>query len=196
MIHKLFAPALIGLASLGLVACGGSDESADAKTGWAGIAEKAREEISQEMATGNMDIGRREPGMPRAALSPQGDLVIDGATVALSDAQRELLLAFRTQLVDIAQAGAAIGIQGAALATNAMKEAAKAALSGDGASIDQRIEKEAEPLKIAAQALCDKLPALLESQRIAAEAIPEFRPYATMTEADVKDCTIDGKDKP
>ncbi len=193
---KFFAPLLLAFSALGITACSASDEPADARTGWAGIAEKAREDIREEMATENLDIGRSEPGMPRAALSPQGDLVIDGEKVALTEAQRERLLDFRARLVDVTQAGAEIGLQAAALATTAMKEAAKAALSGDSASIDKRMEKESGPIKLAAQALCKTLPGLLESQRLAAEAVPEFRPYATMTQDDVKDCNVDMGDQP
>ena len=192
MSHHAFAPLLIGLATLGLVACGGSNESANAKSGWAGIADEARAEIRKEMATENLEIGRRAPGMPRAALSPQGDLVLDGKTVALTDDQRQALLAFRTELAGVAEAGAEVGLQGAAIATTAMKEAAKAAFSGDKTTVEERIKGPAEALKASAQALCDRLPALLESQRIAAEAVPEFRPYATMDKTDIDDCNADG----
>lgn len=186
---KTFAPVLLALSSLGLVACGGSDEAADAKTGWAGIAEKARNGIREEMATKNLDIGEGVAGLPSASLSPQGDLVIDGKTVALTPEQRQRLLDYRSQLAAVAEAGAEVGIQGAAIATEAMKEAAKAALSGDKASIEERMKAQTDAIKVSAQALCDRLPALLEAQRAAAELVPEFKPYANMDEKDITDCT-------
>lgn len=188
---KSFAPVLFAVASLGLVACGGADQPTDAKTGWAGIAEKAQAKIREEMATKPLDIGKSAAGLPRAALSPEGDLLIGGEKVAVTPEQRALLLAFRTRLAGIAEAGAEVGIQGAAIATTAMKEAAKAALSGDTTSIEERMKEDAAAIKIAAQALCARLPALLEAQRAAAEAVPEFQPYATMTEKDVLECTVD-----
>lgn len=195
MIYKSFAPVLTGFAALGLAACGGGggDEAAGARTGWAGIAEKAQAEMRKEMATGNLDIGKPAAGLPRAALSPQGDLVIDGKTVAISAEQRQKLLAYRGKLAGVAEAGAEVGLQGAAIATTAMKEAAKAALSGDKTSIEERMKPQAEAIKVAAQALCDRLPALLDAQRAAAEAVPEFRPYATMDEKDINECTVDEK---
>ena len=193
MTHTAYAPLLIGLATLGLAACGASTESADGKTGWAGIAEEARAEIRKEMATQNLDIGQSQTGVPRAALSPQGDLVIDGKTVAINESQRALLLDFRTQLAGVAEAGAEVGLQGAEIATTAMKEAAKAAFSGDKTTVEERMKGPAEELKASARALCDRLPALLESQRVAAAAVPEFRPYATMDETDIKDCRTDSQ---
>jgi hypothetical protein len=189
---KTFAPALLALSSLGLVACGGSDQPAeDAKTGWAGIAQEARDGIREEMATQDLDITQGVAGLPRASLSPKGDLVIDGKTVTLTAAQRERLLDYRSQLAGVAEAGADVGIQGAAIATAAMKEAAKAALSGDSASIESRMKTQTDAIKVAAQALCDRLPALLESQRAAAEAVPEFKPYANMDEKDILECNTE-----
>ena len=192
MTAKRFAPLLI--ATLGLAACGASDPNASGKTGWDGIAEEAQAEIREEMATKNLDIGKGVPGLPSAALSPQGDLLIGGEKVALTDVQRQQLLDYRTKLAGIAEAGAAVGLQGAALATTAMKEAAKAALSGDKTTVEERMKPQTESIKRAAQALCDRLPALLEAQRIAAEAVPEFRPYADLGEKDITECNteVDG----
>lgn len=189
MNFKLFAPVAVALFSLSLSACGSSDP--DSASGWAGIAEKARAGIREEMATKDLDIGKGQAGLPRAALSPTGDLVIDGKKVDLSDSQRALLLSYRSQIAGIAETGAAIGIQGAALGVEGMKEAAKAAMGGDKAGLEARMEAKAADIKLAAQSLCDRMPALLESQRAAAEAVPEFRPYATMDEKDVMDCKVD-----
>ncbi|MCX7033899.1 MAG: hypothetical protein NT046_07995 [Arenimonas sp.] len=189
---KTFAPALFALSTLGLAACGSSDPAADdAKTGWAGIAEKAQAEIREEMATKNLDIGQGIAGLPSASLSPQGDLVLDGKTITLTPAQRERLVDYRTQLAGIAEAGAEVGIQGAAIATVAMKEAAKAAVSGDSASIEARMKDQTDAIKVAAQTLCDRLPALLEAQRAAAELVPEFKPYANLDEKDILECNTD-----
>lgn len=192
---KTFAPALLALSSLGLAACGGSDPAADdARTGWAGIAEKARDGIREEMAKNDLDITQGVAGLPRASLTPQGDLVIDGKTIVLTPAQRERLMDYRSQLAAVAEAGADVGIQGAAVATAAMKEAAMAALSGNQAEVEARIKAQTDTIKVAAQALCDRLPALLEAQRAAAELVPEFKPYAHMDETDIKECgaEVDG----
>ena len=189
-----FAPLLLALSAPALLACGGPAETESDKSGWAGIAETARAEIREEMATQTLDIGEGVKGLPRAGLTPQGDLVIDGKTITLSAEQRTKLLDFRTQLAGVAEAGAEVGLQGAAIATTAMKEAAKAALTGDKASIEERMKGSTDAIQASAKALCARLPALLASQRAAAEAVPEFRPYATMDEQDINECSaeIDG----
>lgn len=187
---KTFAPALLALSSLGLAACG-ADQPTDAKSGWEGIAEKAQAEIRKEMATQPLDIGKGAEGLPNAALTPEGELLINGEKVPTTPGQREKLLAYRSQLVGLAESGAVVGIQAAAVATDALKEAAKAALSGDKAGVEARIKPKAEAIEAAAQALCDRLPALLEAQRAAAEAVPEFAPYANMDEKDVLECSVE-----
>ncbi len=188
---RRFAPLVLAIAAPGLLACGGAADSDSDKSGWEGIAESAKAEIREEMATKNLDIGEGATGLPRASLSPQGDLVIDGKTVAISEQQRASLLAYRTQLAGVAQAGAEVGLQGAAIATTAMKEAARAALTGDKTTVEERMKGPTEAIKASAQALCDRLPGLLESQRAAAQAVPEFRPYATMDETDIEECSAE-----
>ncbi len=69
-----------------------------------------------------------------------------------------------------------------------MKEAAKAALSGDAADVEARIEAEAESIRAAANTLCGQLPALYAAQQELAAALPEFAPYATMEQKDYTDC--------
>jgi hypothetical protein len=188
-LDRRFSIPLLFAASLAVSGCGNAQEAAsESPGGWAGIAEKAQAEIREEMATKNLDIGKHTAGVPSAQLSPQGDLLIAGEAVALDSSQRELLLDYRTQLAGIAEDGAAVGLQAAELAGSAMKEAAAGLFTGDSKSIEERVLSESGKVEAAARALCDRLPRLLEAQRLAADAIPEFRPYATMTEEDVGKC--------
>jgi len=191
-LNRRFTAALLLTGSLALAGCGkAQDSSAEAASGWEAIAAKAQADVREEMATKNLDIGKRTPGLPRAQLSPQGDLLIGGEAVPLDDDQRALLLDYRTHLAGIAEDGAAIGLEAAGLAGKAMKEVAAGLFSGNASSIEDRVKEEAAKIEVAARALCDRLPLLLESQRAAADAIPEFRPYATMTEEDVERCGDD-----
>jgi hypothetical protein len=60
--------------------------------------------------------------------------------------------------------------------------------SGNPDRIEQRIEAEAEKIKASATKLCDRLPAMLDTQTRLAAAMPEFRPYATMDQSDIDEC--------
>lgn len=162
---------------------------------------KAMEQAKRELATKDIDIdhirvghGRHEEdnSLPKAAITPQGDLLIAGKAVAATPEQRTLLLDYRQQVVGIAEAGMDIGEHGANLGTRAAKEAIWGALTGkSGKEIEASIAPQTEQIKLAAMKLCQRLPGLLASQQKVAAVMPAFRPYATMTQKDVDDC---GKD--
>lgn len=164
---------------------------------------KARAELrTRDISIGHghgidVDVNGRHYGgsgkdLPDAAITPKGDLVVDGKPVPVTAAQRTLLLAYREQLVGVAEAGMAIGAKGADLAGAAVSEALGSIFGGgDKAQMKQRIETQAQALKNEAKVICTRLPGLLESQQKLAAAVPEFRPYADMTQEDVDDCASD-----
>lgn len=159
--------------------------------------ENARQEIAEaqhKLDTENMSLGDSRPGLPKAEVTPAGELFIDGKPVAMTPAQKALGLAYRTQLQGVASDGIAIGMEGARLGIDAAAAALKGLISGDGG---QAAGKQAEAIareRIQPQVarLCARLPALLQAQQAWAAAQPEFRPYATMDQSDVDDCKDKG----
>lgn len=150
--------------------------------------EQARSEVRKEINEKNIRLSADDEKLPRAEITPSGDLMIGGDKVAIDAGQRQLLLEHRRNVADVAGAGAEIGLLGAELATKAMGDAFKSVFGGDTESMEQRIEAEAARIESQAALLCDRIPALLDSQRALAESLPEFRPYATMDGNDVGDC--------
>lgn len=140
---------------------------------------KAMDEARSEIRTGNISISAESHDLPKAEISPQGDLLLD----------------YRGHVVGVAESGMDIGLQGADLAAKAMGEAFKGMFTGKSeAEIEKSIESEADGIKVAAVQLCDRLPAMLASQRQLAAALPEFAPYATMSEDDIDDCMDEDSD--
>lgn len=164
--------------------------------------DRALDEARKELATKNIDIngvnidvnGKHVrtggSGLPKAEITPAGDLLIDGKAVAINDAQRRQLLAYRGQIVGIAEAGMAIGSQGAAIAGTAISGAIGAIFSSEQGRKDfeQRMEAEGKKIEAEAMKLCKLMPPLLASQQALAGSLPAFKPYATMTQEDVDDC--------
>ena len=164
--------------------------------------EKARKELHE----GNIAIGGKgvnvningteyagdpDDGRPRAEITPKGDLLIDDKPVAINGEQRALLLDYRGQDIAVAEAGIANGGKGVGLAESALKQAAGAIFSGKTDEMERSIEAEAQKLQAEARVLCTRLPAMLETQQQLAASLPEFKPYATMTQADIDDCLDD-----
>ena len=57
--------------------------------------------------------------------------------------------------------------------------------------MERRVEAEAEKIKQEARVICTQLPAMLETQQALAASLPAFKPYATMTQADIDECLDD-----
>lgn len=153
---------------------------------------KAMEEARKEITTGNMSLGDGN-AKQKAEITPQGDLLIGNKPVAITPVQRELLVKHRQALINVAIEGMEIGMQGAGLAKKAVGESIKSIFDGDQAPLEKKMEAETKKIEASAKVLCDQLPLLLESQQKLAEALPEFKPYATMTADDFKDCRDDIK---
>ncbi len=167
------------------------DASPDAARSTIGrVVAKAMDRAREEMATRNLTISDDNDGT-KAEITPQGDLLVAGEQVPVNDRQRALLVKYRGEVIAIATAGADIGAQGADFGVRTAGKALRGALSGNGDQVEAEIEAEAREFEARALKICDRLPPMLESQQQLAAQLPAFRPYATMTQADVDDCRKD-----
>lgn len=165
-----------------------------------GLVKKATDQARENLSKNNISLsddfsininGRRvgrTGGQPKAEITPQGDLLIQDKTVAITPAQRALLLQYRRHLIGLAEAGMDIGVQGADLGMKAASEAIRGVFGGDTTQSEQRVEAEASKIEAAALRLCQQLPPLLATQQALAASLPAFKPYATMDQSDVDDC--------
>lgn len=186
-------------ASAGL--CGCSRSAGDAARGdhstladtVAGAIDNAREKLrtsNLDISSGHVNFGSDRTGSGIGAeISPQGDLLIGGKPVTVTPQQRALLLEYRARLIDVAEQGMQIGTQGVDLASHAVGTALNAVFSGKShQQVHDELEAEAAGIRRSAAKLCERLPEMMAAQRKLADALPAFRPYATMTEADIDHC--------
>lgn len=168
--------------------------------------EKAIVEAREELRTKNISISdgvhinvnghefKHDDNLPKAEITPRGDLLIEGKQVAVDAAQRKLLLDYRNHIIALADAGMAIGIKGADLAGKAVGEAIGAIFGGDEKGMEARMEAEGRKIEADAMKLCAQLPPMLATQQRLAASLPAFKPYATMTREDIDDCGKDNHD--
>jgi Protein of unknown function (DUF2884) len=183
------------LLSAALLAACGKDEPAPAaqppgaepKTALGRVVDSALDKAREGLAKENVGLSSSDGG-PKAEISPEGDLLIDGKAVAIDDKQRALLLEYRKRIHAVAEAGMAIGTQGADLAGKAVGQAFGSILSGDTEQMEKRMEAEGKKIEAQALKLCELMPALLDAQNATAESLPAFKPYARMTQKDVDEC--------
>lgn len=188
---------MLSLCLLPLAACTSPSDSAEKSLAngldkAASEVRAASDKVREKIATGDIDLSSKDANAPKAVITPQGELVIDGHTVATNSAQHALLLEYRGQIEQIAQAGADIGLQGAGVAMTAMGEAMKGIFSGATEDdIKRAVEAQASGIKEQAAKLCDRLPAFLATQNELAAALPEFAPYANADTDDIANCRAD-----
>lgn len=184
----------------------GSTATSAPQTALGRTVEKAINEAREELRTENISIGdgvhikvngrevRRTDNLPKAEITPQGDLLVEDKPVTVSAEQRAMLLDYRNHVIAIAEAGMAIGVKGADLAGKAISETIGGLIAGDTSQIEQRIEAEAGKLEADVLQLCAQLPPMLATQQELAATLPEFAPYATMTQDDIDDCADEVKE--
>jgi hypothetical protein len=163
------------------------DAPPEARSAIGRVVAKAMDRATDEMGSRNLTISD-DNGGTKAEITPQGDLLVAGEKIPVNERQRALLVKYRSQVLAIAAAGAHIGAQGADFGVRAAGKALRGALSGNGDQVEAEIEAEAREFEARALEICDRMPPLLESQQQLAAQLPAFKPYATMTQADVDGC--------
>lgn len=210
-----FQPALLAIAlALPLAACNRAEPpeastaptaSADPqapRTALGRTVDKAMQEARRELATENISINdginigdrhgdRPSTNLPKAEITPAGDLLVASAPVQIDARQRALLLKYRGHVIAIAEAGMDLGVRGADLGMQAAADAIGSIFSGDTDGVEKRVEAEAANLEASALKLCAQLAPMLATQRELAAILPAFAPYATMTQEDVDKCMRD-----
>lgn len=132
-----------------------------------------------------------EPPVPKATIAANGDFAIGRESIAIDDAQRARLVAYREHLVTMAQAG--IDMDSRFMDAVAEKIDAKIDEFFDGKPSENpdRIAKpraQKERIELAGRRICEALPGLLREQQALADSIPRFAPYAHFAQADVDAC--------
>ena len=201
--NRLLLPALLALA-LPLGASAASPEPGSLSTELA----QARAEVHRELATArakleleNLSLGQnfnfgksRSTGkgeLPKAEITPQGEFLIQGKAVPTDASQRRELLNYRSQVIGIAQAGIDIGERSAEAALAAVDRGLfSLILSAVTGTLENKIESTLKTqLEPGLRQLCERLPALLQSQQRLQTSLPAFRPYANLQPDDVSECS-------
>ena len=209
--HLLMPLLLACLLPLGVQAAPAKQNRVDAEIS-ADLAD-ARDEVRADLAsarreldTENLQLGDnlrfgkshgrdadQDRSLPKAEITPRGDFLVEGKALAIDGRQRQELLRYRHQVIDIAKAGIDIGERSAQVALDTVDRGLFSLMVGAmTGSLERRIEKAVrETVEPGVRQICRSLPALMESQQRLSSSLPQFRPYATLEADDAKDCEND-----
>ena len=117
--------------------------------------------------------------------------------VAVDASQRRQLLDYRKQVIGIARTGIDAGERAAMVAIDLTNVSLfRLIVGGMTGSLERRVEASVKrDIEPAVLQICRQLPQLRDSQQALATSVPEFRPYATLDEDDVRDCERDVRDE-
>lgn len=174
---------------------------------------EARDDVRTELATarreletGNLQLGDNlrfgksgkrgtDDGhtLPKAEITPHGDFLIEGRPIAIDSTQRQELLRYRGQVIDIAKVGIDIGERSAQAALDAVDRGMFSLLVGAmTGSLERRVEKTVrQTVEPGVRQICRRLPALRDTQQRLSASLPSFRPYATLDVDDAENCEKD-----
>ncbi len=128
-------------------------------------ADKELDAASRKLATENTTLTSHVKHAPDAVITPHGDFLINGKSVAITPQQRGEVLAYRAQYIEIEQQGIAIGHAGVEAGRRAMVPMVFAALFGASDEvIEARMDKRLAGVRKVSEQLCSRLPQLMASQ--------------------------------
>jgi hypothetical protein len=125
---------------------------------------------------------------PDAIVSATGELSIDGKTMDLNQAQKQLATRYFAGARTLRDDGFATGIAGASTALTAISSVVTGLASGEPDKIGQAVEAKAAKVEAQAEKVCRDLSELAATQDALAASVPEFKPYALISDKEVGDC--------
>ncbi len=144
--------------------------------------------FSRISVLGNNEIAIHPSSGPDATVSADGNLVIDGKTVAVTPPQRDLLKAYFTGAIALRNDAIATGAAGVATAGQAIGSVVSGLANGKPDEIGPAVEARAAKVEAQAMKICVDLTALRTTQDSLASQLPAFRPYATIDAGQVAKC--------
>ena len=178
----------VALCAAALAGCGRSEPTPSPATTGADDSS-----FTLSIKVGSLGLSRdsvriRPEVLPEARVFAGGRLVIDGRDVEVTDAERAELIAYHAAAMDLGRHARDTGIAGAKVGLAAVGAVISGLARGQPDSIGPKVEAEAEKVKQAARLLCEDIAAMRKAQDSLAAELEEFRPYATIEEADEREC--------
>jgi hypothetical protein len=143
------------------------------------------------------DVVIRAKDGSRARITSAGDLYIDDKAMAVNGDERRLLRRYHLGIHNIEDRGMQIGRDAMHLAGGVIGTVMADLFSAgdvDDKQIDRDAERQAEPLKQEARALCKDVQSERQLQSALVAQLPAFQPYAVIHSDSDHDCHVDDND--
>lgn len=144
------------------------------------------------LATANFTLSSHDKDAPNAEITPQGDFLVAGKPVTLTPQQHAQMLSYRAQLMQVSEQAFIVAKHGVKVGMRGTAPLVFRALLGESdEEIDQYMHKRLSGVFAEAAKICDRLPAVMTTERQLATSLSAFKPYANLTPAKIEDCRND-----
>jgi hypothetical protein len=136
-------------------------------------------------------IAVHAPDRADAMLTSAGDLAIDGKSVTLNSAQRQITARYFANAMALRKDAIATGAAGVETAARAIDSVASGLARGNPDKIGANVDASAAKVATAANKVCGDLQALVTAQNALEASLAEFKPYASIDAQSAIDCRTD-----
>jgi autotransporter translocation and assembly factor TamB len=203
LLPQLFlkSPVLAAILALAAAASPASADSGSGSSGGAHINVNIMSDDDRRL-TGNGSISHdhgalliRVDGYDPARVGADGALSIGGTAVAVDAGGRRLLAKYHADADTVSVQARALAKQGVHFALHTVAEVLSGLVTGTVDEAGAEAEAGSHKIEVEARGLCMMLDQWHSDQQAAAVAVPEFRPYASISSKDVSDCYAGMKDE-
>lgn len=124
-----------------------------------------------------------------AWIDRNGALRIDGKPVAMNAQQQALARQYHAGAMALHTESRAVARAGAAFASKTVWSVMAGLVTGNTDAIEDRVDRHVARFGASLVPLCQRIASLKTAQDALARAVPEFSPYATITQASATECT-------
>jgi len=144
----------------------------------------------------NGSVQIKVKGHDTARVSGAGGLRIGDADIAVSPQGQAALGRYNAAAQQFTDQAVNLGLDSADFALHTLGQVFEGLVDGSTDHASREAEQGSRAIEARARALCGRMQDWRLAQDAAAEAVPEFRPYAVIRSRDADDCQVDrGRDR-
>lgn len=132
-------------------------------------------------------------GHEKARVGGDGRLSIGGNEVALSPQEQVALARYNASALAFTDRAKDLGLESADFALHTLGQVFRSVFDGTTDQVGEDAERGSKVIEAKAETLCKRMDDWRLAQDAAAQAVPEFKPYAVIGPDDTKDCFVDSK---
>ncbi|MFI4979435.1 MAG: DUF2884 family protein [Nevskiales bacterium] len=133
-------------------------------------------------------------GHEKARVSGEGKLSIGGNDVTLSPQEQVALARYNASALVFTDKAKDLGMESADFALHTLGQVFKGVFDGTTDQASEEADRGGKVIEAKAKMLCKRMDDWRLAQDVAAQAVPEFKPYAVIGPDDTRDCFVDSRD--